>query len=54
MKVSIEQTFGGLSAEDYAILQAIKHGRARRHHARPTEVLQCTLDALRGPFSQGD
>jgi hypothetical protein len=30
VKVSIEQTFGELSAEDYPILQAIKAGYPRR------------------------
>jgi hypothetical protein len=39
VKVSIEQTFGELSAEDYPILQAIGHGGPcdrldRRHHYR--------------------
>jgi hypothetical protein len=47
VKVSIEQTFGGLSAEDYAILQAIKQAVPDASSRSPTDVLQYTLDALR-------
>jgi hypothetical protein len=47
VKLTVEQTFGGLSAEDYAVLQAIKEAIPDASSRSPAEVLQYTLDALR-------
>jgi hypothetical protein len=47
VKVSIEQTFGGLSAEDYAILQAIKQAVPDASSRSPADVLGYVRDTLR-------
>jgi hypothetical protein len=47
VKVSIEQTFGGLSAEDYAVLQAIKQAVPNASSRSPSEVLEYVRDTLR-------
>jgi hypothetical protein len=47
VKLTLEQTFGGLSAEDYAVLQAIKQPIPDASSRSPAEVLQYTLDAIK-------
>ena len=47
VKVSIEQTFGGLSAQDYAILQGIKEALPAANSRSPAEVLAYVRDTLR-------
>jgi hypothetical protein len=47
VSVDLQQTFGGLSAEDYALLQACRQAIPDANNKSPAEVLQYTLDALR-------
>ena len=47
VKLTVEQTYGGLTPEDYAILQAIKPALPNANSRSPTDVLQHTLDAIR-------
>jgi hypothetical protein len=47
VKISVEQTFGGLSAEDYAILQGIKEALPPANSQNPADVLAYVRDTLR-------
>jgi hypothetical protein len=47
VKISVEQTFGGLSAEDYAILQGIKEALPAANSQNPADVLAYVRDTLR-------
>jgi hypothetical protein len=47
VKLTIEQTYSGLSPEDYEILRAIKEAIPDAGERSPGEVMQFVLDALR-------
>ena len=46
MKVSIERTYGGLDATDYAILKAIREAIPAANSRAPEEVLAYVRDTL--------
>lgn len=46
VKLTVEQSFGGLSPDDYAIPQAIKEALPGANDRPPSEVLQLTLEAI--------
>jgi hypothetical protein len=52
VKISVEQTFGGLSAEDYAILQGIKEALPAANSQNPADVLAYVRDTLRAADAQ--
>jgi hypothetical protein len=57
VRVSVEQTFGGLTAEDLAIFRAIREAIPDANARSPAEVLEYVRDTLRAadakPISYG-
>jgi hypothetical protein len=47
VKLTVEQTYGGLSAEDYAVLRAIREVIPDANNQSPQAVLEYVLDTLR-------
>jgi hypothetical protein len=47
VKVSIEQTYGGLSPDDYAILRAIKQSLPEANSRSPEAILKFVEEAVR-------
>ena len=47
VKLTVEQTYGGLAPEDYAILQAIKESLPAANSESPPAILEFVRDAVR-------
>ena len=51
VKLTVEQTYGGLAPEDYAILQAIKESLPAANSESPRAILEFVRDAVRAHAS---